>query len=66
MNEKKTCKKCYCTKLLTEFNKGKKYKDGHRSYCKVCQRQYFKTYDQAKKKGSSFEKFLDKIAGITC
>ena len=78
MNEKKTCKKCSCTKPLTDFYKCKTYKDGRQYYCKICQRQYFETHYEVKKetipeknikrekKNRSFEKFLDKLAGIAC
>ena len=38
----KTCTKCETVKDLTEFHKGKGYKDGYRSECKVCISAYYK------------------------
>lgn len=36
----KECSKCNQTKPLTEFYKGKKYKDGYRGQCKQCMTKY--------------------------
>ena len=35
--ESKKCTKCGELKLLEDYFKSKKYKDGHRSQCKVCE-----------------------------
>ena len=35
----KTCNKCHIEKLLTEFYKCKKFKDGLDYTCKVCSKQ---------------------------
>jgi hypothetical protein len=40
MNYTKECKKCKEVKSLTEFNKQKDTKDGHKNLCKECQRKY--------------------------
>lgn len=42
---KKKCSKCNELKELTEFNKAKTGRDGHRSDCKVCFSSYKKAYD---------------------
>jgi len=36
----KTCTKCGETKPFAEFNKDRNKKDGHRSQCKSCRKQY--------------------------
>ncbi len=43
----KTCTKCGEIKLVAEFNKRKKLRDGLRSECKMCQKEYFKKYREA-------------------
>lgn len=40
----KTCTKCRQLKELTEFNRGAPSKDGYRSLCKVCHREYSRKY----------------------
>ena len=40
----KTCSKCETTKDLTEFNKRKDTKEGYRSYCRECEKEWFKIY----------------------
>lgn len=40
----KTCSKCKETKNTTEFSKHKSSKDGLRSYCKLCNSVYCKSY----------------------
>ena len=72
MNESKKCVKCSSTRPLNDFYKYKKSNDGHQSYCKKCQhecvRLHYKNKPKIRKerKPRDFEKFLDKLAGITC
>lgn len=72
MTEKKKCGKCTRSKPLNDFHKHKRSKDGLQSYCKNCQVECARAYYQSKLKNTSgmkiraFEKFLDKLAGITC
>ena len=40
----KTCTKCRQHKELTEFNRLAASKDGHRSLCKACHREYSRKY----------------------
>lgn len=40
----KTCKKCNTTKPYENFNKNSFNKDGRGSYCKLCQKEYAKSY----------------------
>ena len=40
-SSKKRCSKCKVVKLLTEFYKKTKGKDGHQTYCKECHKQTF-------------------------
>lgn len=42
----KTCKICNEEKTLEEFTKSKKSLDGRGSYCKLCHRQYTKTWNE--------------------
>lgn len=42
----KTCSTCGETKALTEFSKGKAYRDGHRGQCKACVYAYEKSRQQ--------------------
>ena len=41
---RKTCSKCEITKELTEFNKRKDAKEGYRSYCRECEKEWHKLY----------------------
>ena len=43
----KRCSKCKETKPLSEFHKDTSKKDGHRFYCKMCQRDSVRKYDQS-------------------
>jgi hypothetical protein len=52
---RKTCSKCETTKELTEFNKDKTKKDGHRSECRECEKEAKKLYRENNK-----EKILEK------
>ena len=45
----KVCMKCKVEKLLTEFNKRKISKDGFRSTCKSCKKEYDKQYRKVNK-----------------
>lgn len=40
MIESKVCSKCGVKKSLTDFGRGKKYKDGHLGVCKKCKYKY--------------------------
>jgi len=42
----KQCTKCGETKAIKLFYKGKAYKDGYRSECKVCLKEYHKKHNQ--------------------
>lgn len=44
---KKDCQKCLQQKSLTEFLKGKQFKDGYRNTCKACARLQWKNWYQA-------------------
>jgi hypothetical protein len=46
----KTCKKCGVEQLETNFSKGKLYADRLRPWCKVCCKEYMKSYYEANKK----------------
>lgn len=50
----KVCSKCKELKPVTEFNKAKRYKDGLRYDCKVCQKEYRKNF-YVKNKESELE-----------
>lgn len=39
---KKVCTKCLIERPLVSFNRGKAYKDGHKTLCKSCEKQYNK------------------------
>lgn len=40
----KQCTKCFVLKPLTEFNKDSRKRDGLRSYCRDCAKDYYKQY----------------------
>lgn len=40
----KTCTKCGCTKLVTEFTKDSRYSGGVKSWCKPCYRTWSREY----------------------
>ncbi len=40
----KKCNECYELKLLTEFHRSKRNKDGYRYKCKQCQKKHAKKY----------------------
>jgi hypothetical protein len=46
---RKTCSKCKTIKEFTEFNKHKNTKDGHRSECRECEKEYKKLYRENNK-----------------
>jgi predicted GIY-YIG superfamily endonuclease len=51
----KTCTKCGIEKPLTEFYKSKTHKGGHRSDCKICNRQkYSRWYSKNKEKKAKY------------
>lgn len=47
MNKTKSCSKCHKNKQFSEFHKDKYSKDGYKSYCKFCVKNY---YEQNKTK----------------
>lgn len=63
----KTCTKCYKIKLISEFNKQKKAKDGHSYWCKECVKEYQKENKKKIKKQKkryylkNKEKFIKKV-----
>ena len=46
---KKECSKCNNIKPLDEFHKNKGSKDGYRSKCKLCVKEYTKDYNNKNK-----------------
>jgi hypothetical protein len=56
----KMCAKCEITKPYEDFNKNKTIKDGHSSYCKKCQKEYFKNWHNKNyKRKHPKEKFIN-------
>lgn len=59
--ERKTCSKCSINKELCEFNKNKLSKDGHKPYCRECQKidtKIYKSKNKEKIKESSKQYFI--------
>jgi hypothetical protein len=50
----KRCTKCKVIKSLFEFHKSRREKDGHQTYCKSCQKEYLKNYQQTDKAKEAF------------
>jgi hypothetical protein len=61
----KTCTKCKEIKELERFNADKRNKDGKRSYCKCCQKNYHKTRKKKTKSGYSRDRHYKRTYGIT-
>ena len=68
----KVCPKCGRELPLSEFYKDKSNKDGLRTYCKECHKEYAKSYDKCIKnlscprvgmRGAVFETFTCEICG---
>ena len=49
MNEKDECNRCKVTKMMTEFNKNKRTKNGYNSICKDCKKNSDKLYRELNK-----------------
>jgi len=61
MNLKKVCSKCGRSLPLSEFYKNKNYKDGLRSHCKNCRKEYQKEYRKThKEQQKEYKKEYDK------
>ena len=58
----KKCSKCGETKELVEFSRDKRSKDGRRSKCKMCEKQYYQANREKKKKyyQENHEKILER------
>ena len=55
MCQTKICSRCYEEKLITEFNREKRSKDGHNAACKICIREYYvKYYSENKDKWEEY------------
>jgi len=50
MNTHKFCKKCNSTKLMDDFSKNAKAKDGKQTYCRACQKARWDSLSKEKKK----------------
>jgi hypothetical protein len=44
----KRCSKCETNKVLEEFHKNSRRKDGRQPYCKECSKSYYKTWQNQK------------------
>lgn len=52
----KQCTKCKKIKPLSEFDKGKNYKGGYRSWCKSCRKKYYiNNYEKFKKRVKKYQ-----------
>lgn len=45
----KVCSRCNQEKPITQFHKGKNYKDGYMTWCKECHREYYRQPEQRAK-----------------
>jgi len=68
-HNKKACSKCLTLKPLTKFSKCKKAKDGHKTWCKMCDQAYCRGEGKAairaavlKKYGLTLETFEEMLA----
>ena len=63
----KTCHKCGKAKMLSEFDKKKKSKDGHSTMCKECRKAYQREWERKRKAAEEMEKIKspeDKASGM--
>ena len=52
----KTCHKCGKAKMLSEFDKRKKSKDGHSTMCKECRKAYQREWERKRKAAEEMER----------